>query len=68
MVVPTVDNSFFANLAYYAERFLYDEGYAMLQAWNSNLMTDDREEARLYDREKAESVCLEYAREALLDI
>ena len=30
MVVPTVDNSFFANLAYYAERFLYDEGYAML--------------------------------------
>ena len=43
-----------------------DEGYAMLRAWNSNLMTDDRSEARLYDREKAESVCLECAREALL--
>ena len=36
MVVPTVDNSFFANLAYYAERFLYDEGYAMLLCSSAN--------------------------------
>lgn len=43
-----------------------DEGYAMLQAWNSNLMTDDRAEARLYDREKAEDVCVEQAEKALL--
>lgn len=43
-----------------------DEGYAMLQAWNSNLMTGDREEARLYDREKAEDVCVKEAEEALL--
>lgn len=36
MVIPTVDNSFFANLAYYAEQYLYKNGYKTLICNSAN--------------------------------
>lgn len=43
------------------------DGYTMLKAWNSNLMSTDRSEARLYSYEKAEKTCIECAKNALLE-
>jgi len=42
------------------------DGYCMLQAWNSNLLTLCRDEARLHDYRRAESICIEQAKDALL--
>lgn len=42
------------------------DGYCMLQAWNSNFLTSSRSEARLHDYKKAESICVEQAKDALL--
>lgn len=36
MVVPTVDNSFFANLAHYAESYLSEKGYQMMICNSAN--------------------------------
>lgn len=41
------------------------DGYCMLQAWNSNLLTSYRNEARLHDYKKAESTCIAQAKDAL---
>ena len=48
-------------------RWLRDkDGYTMHQAWNSNLLTMDRHEARMQDYRKAAEICADNARRALL--
>ena len=42
------------------------DGYTMRQAWNSNLLTMDRHEARMQDYKKAAEICADNARRALL--
>lgn len=42
------------------------DGYTMCQAWNSNLLTMDRREARMQDYTEAAEICADKARRALL--
>lgn len=50
-----------------SRKWLHDkDGYTMRQAWNSNLLTMDRHEARMQDYRKAAEICADNARRALL--
>lgn len=50
MIVPTVDNSFFANLAAHAERYLSEIGYGLLLASSAN--NAEKEKRYLYELAK----------------
>lgn len=46
IVVPTVDNAFFSNLAGYAERYLYEKGYTALILSSANDAEKEKEHLR----------------------
>ncbi len=46
IVVPTVDNAFFSNLADHAERYLYEKGYTVLILSSANNAEKEKEHLR----------------------
>ena len=46
VVVPTVDNAFFSNLADHAERYLYEKGYTALILSSANNAEKEKDHLR----------------------
>ena len=59
IVVPTVDNAFFSNLADYAERYLYEKGYTALILSSANHAEKEKDHLRsLYAAGVAGILCV----------